>query len=110
MYLTKYATYGSTMEENNSYIYHPRFILGVIIFFAGMYINWDSDNILRNLRKPGETGYKIPTVCIRYNSIVVMMYNDSLIVIFVEIDTVYVYIYVYVIYVSIYMSFYHLPT
>jgi 3-oxo-5-alpha-steroid 4-dehydrogenase 1 len=25
-----------------------------------MAINWHSDGILRNLRKPGETGYKIP--------------------------------------------------
>lgn len=35
-------------------------ILGILIFFAGMYINIQSDSILRNLRKPGETGYKIP--------------------------------------------------
>jgi 3-oxo-5-alpha-steroid 4-dehydrogenase 1 len=27
---------------------------------AGMWINIQSDGILRNLRKPGETGYKIP--------------------------------------------------
>ena len=37
------------------------FISGSILFFAGMAINIDSDNILRNLRKPGETAYKIPT-------------------------------------------------
>eukprot|EP01084_Bolivina_argentea_P008911 16670_1 len=36
------------------------FILGVIIFVIGMLINLQSDSILRNLRKPGETGYKIP--------------------------------------------------
>ena len=38
----------------------PRFIIGVAVFFAGMYINRQSDNILINLRKPGESGYKIP--------------------------------------------------
>jgi steroid 5-alpha reductase family enzyme len=38
----------------------PRFILGMVVFFTGMAINWHSDAILINLRKPGETGYKIP--------------------------------------------------
>ena len=43
-----------------AWIYDPRFIIGVLIFFAGMAINMKSDNILLALRKPGETGYKIP--------------------------------------------------
>lgn len=38
----------------------PRFIIGVIIFFTGFFINKQSDHILRNLRKPGESGYQIP--------------------------------------------------
>jgi 3-oxo-5-alpha-steroid 4-dehydrogenase 1 len=38
----------------------PRFIGGIIVFFSGMFINWQSDNILIHLRKPGETGYMIP--------------------------------------------------
>lgn len=33
---------------------------GATMWLAGWYINLDSDAILRNLRKPGETGYKIP--------------------------------------------------
>merc|ERR1712228_357846 len=37
-----------------------RSILGCMIFFFGMCTNIHSDSILRNLRKPGETGYKIP--------------------------------------------------
>src|SRR5690606_20879952 len=37
----------------------PQFIIGTIVFFTGMFINWQSDGILINLRKPGETGYKI---------------------------------------------------
>jgi len=36
------------------------FILGVFLFMAGMVINWMADGILIGLRKPGETGYKIP--------------------------------------------------
>ena len=38
----------------------PHFIIGSILFLAGMAGNMHSDSILRNLRKPGESGYKIP--------------------------------------------------
>uniref|UniRef100_A0A8C9TSW2 3-oxo-5-alpha-steroid 4-dehydrogenase n=1 Tax=Scleropages formosus TaxID=113540 RepID=A0A8C9TSW2_SCLFO len=34
--------------------------LGLIVFYAGMAINIHSDQILRKLRKPGETDYRIP--------------------------------------------------
>jgi 3-oxo-5-alpha-steroid 4-dehydrogenase 1 len=44
----------------NSWIMDPRFIIGIIVFFTGMFINWQSDNILIHLRKPGDTGYIIP--------------------------------------------------
>ncbi len=37
-----------------------RFIFGALLFIGGVYINWDYDNRLIHLRKPGETGYKIP--------------------------------------------------
>lgn len=43
------------------YMLEWKFITGVIIFLAGFAININSDSILRNLRKPGETGYKMPT-------------------------------------------------
>jgi len=33
---------------------------GIALFISGMVINIHADHILRNLRKPGETGYKIP--------------------------------------------------
>jgi len=38
----------------------PFFLIGVPLFFFGMWLNLNSDHILRNLREPGETGYKIP--------------------------------------------------
>lgn len=38
----------------------PLFILGVIIFFAGMGVNIHSDNIIRHLRKPGDHRHYIP--------------------------------------------------
>lgn len=54
-YFGNFATY--TMD----WLTDPRFIIGLVIFLTGMIINWHSDGILINLRKPGETGYKIPT-------------------------------------------------
>jgi 3-oxo-5-alpha-steroid 4-dehydrogenase 1 len=36
------------------------FHVGCAVFLTGMLINMHSDHILINLRKPGETGYKIP--------------------------------------------------
>jgi steroid 5-alpha-reductase/3-oxo-5-alpha-steroid 4-dehydrogenase 1 len=38
----------------------PRFILGALVFVAGYRINRKADAMLAALRKPGETGYKIP--------------------------------------------------
>lgn len=37
------------------------FYVGIGLFILGAYINTVSDHILINLRKPGETGYKIPS-------------------------------------------------
>ncbi len=45
----------------NSYIYNPRFILGITFFILGFLTHYKSDLILRRLRKPGEENYKIPT-------------------------------------------------
>jgi hypothetical protein len=39
---------------------HPRFIAGLAIFLTGAAINLGADQVLLGLRKPGETGYKIP--------------------------------------------------
>jgi protein-S-isoprenylcysteine O-methyltransferase Ste14 len=38
----------------------PRFLAGVALFVTGYVINRHSDAVLRRLRKPGETGYRIP--------------------------------------------------
>lgn len=47
----------------------PRFLLGIALFLAGGVINVHSDSILINLRKDGETGYKIPRGgCFQYVS------------------------------------------
>jgi len=38
----------------------PRFLIGTAVFFTGLAINLHADTVLIHLRKPGETGYKIP--------------------------------------------------
>ena len=43
-----------------SWLSDPRFIVGTVLFIAGFIINRWADNTLRGLRKPGETGYKVP--------------------------------------------------
>lgn len=43
-----------------SWLCSPLFILGTLIFFAGMAINLRADYIIRHLRKPGDTRHYIP--------------------------------------------------
>lgn len=43
-----------------SWLHDPRFLAGVILFYVGFIINRWADLALRALRKPGETGYRIP--------------------------------------------------
>ncbi len=43
-----------------SWLYSPQFIIGSAMFIFGMTVNRIADRDLINLRKPGETGYKIP--------------------------------------------------
>ena len=38
----------------------PRFIVGTALFVFGYAVNLQSDSLLRNLRRPGESGYRIP--------------------------------------------------
>lgn len=43
-----------------SWLCSPLFILGTLIFFAGMAINLRADYIIRHLRNPGDTRHYIP--------------------------------------------------
>ena len=36
------------------------FLVGTALFFAGMYVNIQSDGIIRNLRQPGDTAHYLP--------------------------------------------------
>ena len=55
---------GFSVTQLNSYdiawLYDPRFVIGMILFISGFLINLQSDRILRHLRKPNESEYKIP--------------------------------------------------
>ena len=48
------AAYGT------AWLSDPRFIVGAALFLLGFAINLHADQVLFNLRKPGEVGYKIP--------------------------------------------------
>ncbi|MBI5544361.1 MAG: DUF1295 domain-containing protein [Deltaproteobacteria bacterium] len=43
-----------------SWLADPRFVAGTALFAAGFVVNRWADLLLRGLRAPGETGYKIP--------------------------------------------------
>lgn len=43
-----------------SWLADPRFLVGAALFVTGFVINQHADQVLMNLRKPGESGYKIP--------------------------------------------------
>lgn len=47
-------------EYEAAWLRDPRFLVGAALFVVGFAINQHSDWVLFRLRKPGETGYKIP--------------------------------------------------
>jgi protein-S-isoprenylcysteine O-methyltransferase Ste14 len=51
---------GSLDREWMVWLSDPRLWSGLILFAAGMTLNLHSDAVLRRLRGPGETGYRIP--------------------------------------------------
>ncbi len=52
--------FGFFADYPTDWMYSWNFLLGMLLFVLGMGINWWSDHQLIHLRKPGETGYKIP--------------------------------------------------
>lgn len=43
-----------------AWLLSPQFIVGTLLFLAGMGINMHSDRVIRQLRKPGDTGHYLP--------------------------------------------------
>ena len=54
MWISHFGTYAV------SWLTSPAFLGGAALFLVGFAINFHSDSVLFNLRKPGETGYKVP--------------------------------------------------
>ena len=59
-YLNGRYIYTFADKYSNQWLADPRFIAGLALFIVGLVINRRSDRILRNLRRPGEVGYRIP--------------------------------------------------
>ncbi len=49
-----------TSMYTQSWIRDPRFLLGTALFLAGLIINIQSDGIIRNLRKDGDSNHYLP--------------------------------------------------
>ncbi len=58
--LNAYAISHGALRHAESWFGDPRFLAGMTLFGIGWFVNQQSDAILRDLRQPGETGYKIP--------------------------------------------------
>jgi 3-oxo-5-alpha-steroid 4-dehydrogenase 1 len=54
IWFTSFAKY------DDGWFTSPAFLIGLVLYISGMAINWRSDYQLINLRKKGETVYKIP--------------------------------------------------
>lgn len=54
------AELSGTSIYNEAWLTAPTTLAGFMLFSVGMGINWRADHLLIHLRRPGETGYKIP--------------------------------------------------
>lgn len=52
--------FGLTPPRPLGWLWSPAFLAGTALFLGGMYVNRRADALLRGLRLPGETGYRIP--------------------------------------------------
>ncbi len=59
-FLNGYAFSHSEHLLDASWLTTPYFMVGIALMVIGVSINIKSDTILRNLRKPGDSGYSIP--------------------------------------------------
>jgi hypothetical protein len=53
--------FGHFASYSEAWFGDPRFVVGLLLFVLGMFVNWKADNMLIGLRRPGETAYVIPT-------------------------------------------------
>jgi len=48
-------------DYGSAWLTSPFFVVGALVFAAGLSVNLHADTVLLRLRAPGETGYKIPS-------------------------------------------------
>jgi len=58
--LNAYAITHGALRHDLAWLGDPRFLIGVSLFGVGWIVNLHADHVLRSLRRPGETGYRIP--------------------------------------------------
>ncbi|HUH98372.1 MAG TPA: DUF1295 domain-containing protein [Anaerolineales bacterium] len=56
----RYLFHFEYLRYSTNWLLDPRFIAGAVLFVVGFGLNRWADNTLRKLRRPGETGYRIP--------------------------------------------------
>lgn len=56
----RYLFHFADGRYGTDWLLDPRFIVGAALFAIGFFVNRWADNTLRELRRPGETGYQIP--------------------------------------------------
>lgn len=50
----------SPYPYTDAWLLTPQFIIGTLVFIAGMVVNMHSDYVIRHLRKPGDTNHYLP--------------------------------------------------
>ncbi len=58
-YLNGRFVFNFSEYSTGSWLADPRFIIGTVLFVLGFIINRQADQTLRELRQPGESGYRI---------------------------------------------------
>jgi len=59
-YINGHYIFTFSKVYTNAWLADPRFLIGLTLFVSGFIINRRADHTLHNLRKQGESGYKIP--------------------------------------------------
>ena len=59
-YVNGWNLFFSDRLYEQNWLTDPRFLVGAALFLSGLYIHFQSDRTLRNLREPGDASYKIP--------------------------------------------------
>ena len=52
--------FANYVHRDISWLLDPRFLIGAVLFIAGMGLNIHSDDVLIGLRRGGDTGYHVP--------------------------------------------------